>query len=43
MQINAGGGMHRLHLGPYASRVDAEKVAEKIRQALGYKPTFVTR
>jgi rare lipoprotein A len=43
IQVNAGGGMHRLHLGPYASRADAEKVAEKIRQALGYKPTFVTR
>ena len=43
IQVNAGGGMHRVHLGPYASRVDAEKVAEKIRQALGYKPGFVTR
>lgn len=43
IQINAGGGMHRVHLGPYASRSDAEVVAEKIRLALGYKPTFVTR
>lgn len=43
IQINAGGGMHRVHLGPYASRSDAEIVAEKIRLALGYKPTFVTR
>lgn len=43
VQINAGGGMHRVHLGPYTSRVDAEKVAERIRLALGYKPTFVTR
>lgn len=43
IQINAGAGMHRVHLGPYASRSDAEKVAEKIRLALGYKPTFVTR
>lgn len=43
IQINAGGGMHRVHLGPYASRAEAEKVAEKIRLALGYKPTFVTR
>jgi rare lipoprotein A len=43
VQINAGGGIHRVHLGPYASRGDAEKVAEKIRLALGYKPTFVTR
>ena len=43
IQINAGSGMHRVHLGPYASRSDAEKVAEKIRLALGYKPTYVTR
>ncbi|WP_300449198.1 septal ring lytic transglycosylase RlpA family protein [Accumulibacter sp.] len=41
--IHAGGGMHRVHLGPYPSRVEAEKVAERIRLALGYKPTFVTR
>jgi len=43
MQINAGGGIHRLHLGPYPSRAEAERVAEKIRLALGYKPSFVTR
>lgn len=43
LEVNAGGGMHRVHLGPYASRADAEKVAERIRLALGYKPGFVTR
>lgn len=43
IEINAGGGMHRVHLGPYTSRADAEKVAERIRLALGYKPGFVTR
>ncbi|MFZ2854598.1 MAG: septal ring lytic transglycosylase RlpA family protein [Rhodocyclaceae bacterium] len=43
VQINTGGGMHRVHLGPYANRGEAEKVAERIRLALGYKPTFVTR
>ena len=43
VQINADGGMHRVHLGPYASRADAERVAERIRLALGYKPTFVAR
>ncbi|HOG03751.1 MAG TPA: SPOR domain-containing protein, partial [Accumulibacter sp.] len=43
VQINAGGGMHRVHLGPYASRADAERVAERIRLALGYKPTLVAR
>jgi len=43
MRINVGGGIHRLQLGPYASRSDADRVAEKIRVALGYKPTVVTR
>lgn len=43
IQINAAGGMHRVHLGPYATRNEAEKVAERIRVALGFKPTFVTR
>jgi len=43
MRVNPGGGIHRLHLGPYASRSDAEKVAEKIRGTLGYQPTIVTR
>jgi len=43
IQVNAGGGMHRVQSGPYASRSDAEVVAEKIRLALGYKPSFVMR
>lgn len=43
IEVNGAGGVHRVHLGPYANRADAEKVAEKIRLALGYKPTFVTR
>ncbi len=43
IQINAGGGMHRVHLGPYPNRADAEKVAERIRLALGYKPTVVAQ
>jgi len=43
IQINASGGIHRVHLGPYRNRSEAEVVAEKIRMALGYKPTFVNR
>ncbi|MCH2219733.1 MAG: SPOR domain-containing protein, partial [Dechloromonas sp.] len=43
MRIHPAGGIHRLQLGPYASRGDAEKIADKIRAALGFKPTFVTR
>ena len=43
MRIQSAGGIHRLQLGPYASRPDAEKIADRIRNALGYKPTFVIR
>ena len=43
IQILSGGGLFRVHLGPYSSRMEADKVAEKIRLALGYKPAFVTR
>ncbi len=43
MRVNPSGGIHRLHLGPYASRSDADRVAEKIRAALGYRPTVITR
>ena len=43
MRIQSAGGIHRLQLGPYASRPDAEKIADRIRSALGYKPTFVIR
>ena len=43
MRIQPGGSIHRLQLGPYASRADADRVAERIRLALGYKPTIVLR
>ena len=43
IEINARDGMHRVHLGPYRSRADAEKIAERIQLALGYRPGFVTR
>jgi len=43
LRVQAGGGIHRLHLGPYANRGDADRIAEKIRAALGFKPTVVIR
>ena len=43
MRINPGDGIHRLHLGPYASRGEADQVAERIRGALGYRPTVISR
>jgi rare lipoprotein A len=43
IQIQAGDGIYRVHLGPYDSREKAEEVARKIRVALGYWPSFVVR
>lgn len=43
MRVQPAAGVHRLQLGPYASRGDADRVAEKIRAALGFKPTVVSR
>jgi rare lipoprotein A len=43
MRVYAGGGIHRLQLGPYASRADADRVAEKIQVTLGSRPTIVIR
>lgn len=43
MQINSQAGIHRLQVGPYPNRAEADKVAERIRVSLGFKPTFVTR
>lgn len=33
IQIQSAGNIHRVHLGPYATRAEAEKVAERIRGA----------
>lgn len=43
MRIHGSSGIHRLQLGPYANRDEAARVAEKIRLALGFKPTVVSR
>lgn len=43
LHVNVDKGIHRLHLGPYPNRAAAEKVAERIRQDYGFRPTFVTR
>ena len=43
MHILRANGLHRLQLGPYASRPAADAVAERIRSSLGYKPTVVAR
>jgi rare lipoprotein A len=43
MHILRTNGLHRVQLGPYASRPQAEATAEQIKNSLGYKPTIVSR
>ncbi len=43
LRVHRSGGLHRLHLGPYANRAEAERVAERIREAHGFSPTFIVR
>jgi len=43
IHINIGGGLYRLHLGPYRDRAEAEQMAQKIQDALELKPTLVVK
>jgi len=43
LRTQVAGNLHRVQLGPYASRAEADDVAEKIRAALGVKPAIVVR
>lgn len=43
MLIFRSGSLHRLHLGPFASRDDATSTAARIRGSLGYQPNIVVR
>jgi rare lipoprotein A len=37
------GALYRVQLGPYASRIEAEQVANRVRQVLGLKPVLLQR
>lgn len=41
--IQSSGSIHRLQVGPYANRAEAQRVAERIRLALGTRPALVIR
>jgi rare lipoprotein A len=43
IRIVARDGMYRLDLGPYRDRGEAAGIADKIRDALQFKPVFVVR
>ena len=36
-------GMHRVRLGPYRTREEAQAIADKVRQSLGLTPAFIAR
>ena len=43
IHVHASDGMYRLHLGPYRDALEAGRVAERIREALAFKPFVVQR
>ena len=43
IQVNAGGAVFRLHLGPYRSQDDARSIADRIQSELGLRPLLVVR
>ncbi len=43
MEIEIRGNLHRVQLGPYRNRADADAVARKIRAAVEIKPLVVVR
>jgi rare lipoprotein A len=43
MQVYQGGGMYKVHAGPYATRDEAELAAERVRKELGFKAFVLNR
>jgi rare lipoprotein A len=40
IQIASVGGLHRLRLGPYKTREEAQAIADKIRASLDFAPVI---
>lgn len=43
IQIQQRDGLSRVRLGPYRNRAEAEAIAQKVRESLGYAPSIVDR
>jgi rare lipoprotein A len=43
IQVMQRDGLHRVRLGPYRTREEANAIAEKVRQSLGVDPAVTTR
>jgi rare lipoprotein A len=43
VQVTSRDGLHRVRLGPYLNREEANAIADKVRQSLGFAPPVTTR
>jgi len=43
LRTQSAGTLHRVQIGPFASRAEAESMAEQVRSTLGIKPAIVVR
>ena len=41
MTVNRKGSLYRVHAGPYASRAQADRDAERVQQQLGFKALVI--
>jgi rare lipoprotein A len=43
IQLNSGGGLYRVQVGPYRDRAEADRVAARVRESMELKPTMVVK
>jgi cell division protein FtsN len=43
IRVVTGEGLNRVRLGPYRNREEAEAIAAKVRESLGYAPSIIQR
>ena len=43
LHVKAGGGMYRLHLGPWASHDEAQRAVDQLAELLDFRPVVVRR
>jgi cell division septation protein DedD len=43
ISVSQSGGLHRVRLGPYRTREEAQAIAEKVRQSMGLAPALQQR
>ena len=43
IEVSSRGGMYRVRLGPYRNRAEANAIADKVRESLGFAPAISSR